>query len=104
LRRSIDANRNYSLSHFTLAAALVNVGQMEEARSAVGIGLALDREFTIASFCASAWSDNPVYLAQRAPIIEGMRKAGVPEGQYLDAPIDQGLYKRVGSWQKNKIK
>ena len=53
---------------------------MEEARSEVGIGLALDRQFTIANFCAAAWSDNPVYLAQRTHIIEGMRKAGVLEG------------------------
>ena len=80
LRRSIEANRNYSLSHFTLAAALANVGQMEEARTQVGAGLAVDRQFTIASFCAAAWSDNPVYLAQRAQIVEGMRKAGVSEG------------------------
>jgi tetratricopeptide (TPR) repeat protein len=80
LRRSIEANRNYSLSHFTLAAALANVGQMEEARLEVGIGLALDPQFTIASFCAAAWSDNPIYLAQRTQTIEGMRKAGVPEG------------------------
>jgi tetratricopeptide (TPR) repeat protein len=80
LRRSIEANRNYSLSHFTLAAALANVGHMEEARSEVGIGLALDRQFTIASFCAAARSDNPAYLAQRTRMIDGMRKAGVPEG------------------------
>jgi tetratricopeptide (TPR) repeat protein len=79
LRRSIEANRNYSLSHFTLAAALADVGQIEEARSEVGVGLALDRKFNIASFCAAAWSDNRVYLAQRAHIIESMRKAGVPE-------------------------
>jgi len=79
LRRSIESNRNYSLSHFTLAAALANVGQMEQARSEVGVGLALDRQFTIASFYAAAWSDNPVYLAQRTHIIEGMLKAGVHE-------------------------
>jgi tetratricopeptide (TPR) repeat protein len=80
LRRSIESNRNYSLSHFTLAAALANVGQMEEARSEVATGLALDSQFTIANFCAAAWSDNPVYLAQRTHLIEGMRKAGVQEG------------------------
>jgi len=28
---------------------------------------------------ASAWSDNPTYLAQRERIFEGLRKAGVPE-------------------------
>jgi hypothetical protein len=53
---------------------------MKEARSEVGIGLGLDRQFTIASFCAAAWSDNPAYLAQRMHLIEGMRKQGVHEG------------------------
>jgi tetratricopeptide (TPR) repeat protein len=80
MRRSIESNRTYSLSHFILAAALANVGEIDEARSEVAIGLALDRQFTIANFCAAAWSDNPVYLAQRARVLEGMRKAGVSEG------------------------
>jgi hypothetical protein len=53
---------------------------MEEARSEVATGLALDSQFTIANFCAAAWSDNPVYLAQRTHLIDGMRKAGVQEG------------------------
>jgi hypothetical protein len=80
LRRSIESNRNYPLCHFLLAAVLANLGRMEEARSEVGAGLALDREFTVTSFCSTAWSHNPVYLAQRTRILEGMREAGVAEG------------------------
>ena len=80
LRRSIESNRNYPLCHFILAAALADLGQVEEARSEVGAGLALDPQFTIASFDTVSWSDNPVFLAQRVHIIDGMRKAGVPEG------------------------
>jgi hypothetical protein len=76
LRRSFESNRNYALSHFSLAAALANVGQIEEARSEVATGLAPYRQFTIASFCAAAWSNNPVYLGQRTHMIEGMLKAG----------------------------
>ncbi len=79
LRRSIETNRNYPLCHFILAAASANLGRVEEARSEVRAGLALDPQFTIASFYAVARSDNPVFLAQREQIIDGLRKAGVPE-------------------------
>jgi len=79
LRRSIESNRNYSLSHFTLAGALANLGQMEEARSEMAAGLALDPQFTIASFRSTTWSDNPIYLRQSINLIEGLRKAGLPE-------------------------
>jgi hypothetical protein len=52
---------------------------MEEARSEVALGLSLDREFTIAKFESAAWNDNPIFLAQRARLIDDMRRAGVPE-------------------------
>jgi TolB-like protein/class 3 adenylate cyclase/Tfp pilus assembly protein PilF len=79
-RRSIEANRNYALCHFVHAAALGNIGQIQEARSQVAAGLALDPHFTIANFQSAVWSDNPVYLDQRAKVIEELRRAGVPEG------------------------
>jgi TolB-like protein/class 3 adenylate cyclase len=78
-RRSIEANRNYALCHFSYAAALVNTGRMDEARSEIATGLSLDRGFTIANFQTAVWSDNSVYLAQRARMIDDMRRAGVPE-------------------------
>jgi hypothetical protein len=53
---------------------------MKEARSEVGIGLGLDRQFTIASFCAAAWSDNPAYLAQRMRLMRVCARQGVHEG------------------------
>jgi tetratricopeptide (TPR) repeat protein len=79
LRRSIESNRNYPLSHFVLAAAMANVGRAEEARAEVGAGLALDPQFTIARFRAVAWSDNATYLSSLAHIIDGMRSAGILE-------------------------
>ena len=79
-RRSIEANRNYPLAHFWLAAALAQLGRLDEARQAVQPGLALAPGFTIARYRAGVQSDNPTYHAQRERIIEGMRKAGVPEG------------------------
>src|SRR4029077_8435955 len=80
LRRSIEANRNYPPAHFALAAALGLIGALDEARTAVKAGVALDPDFTIRRFRLGSSSDNPTYLAGRARICEGLRLAGVPEG------------------------
>ena len=47
LRRSLEANRNYSVAHFDLAAALALLGELDEARATAQAGLALDPSFTI---------------------------------------------------------
>jgi TolB-like protein/Flp pilus assembly protein TadD len=80
LRRSIEANRNHPTAHFSLAAALGLIGALDEARTAAKAGLALNPDFTIRRFRAGAFSDNPIYLATRERVYEGMRIAGVPEG------------------------
>jgi tetratricopeptide (TPR) repeat protein len=80
LQRSIEANRNYPLAHFALAAALGLLGARDEARTAAKAGLALNPSFTIRRLRASQSSDNPAYLAGRERICTGMRMAGVPEG------------------------
>ena len=79
LRRAIETNRNYPNAHLWLAAALAHLGQLSEARGAAQAGLALNPTFTIARHRAGASSDNPIYLAQRERVFEGMRKAGLPE-------------------------
>jgi TolB-like protein/class 3 adenylate cyclase len=79
LRQSIETNRNFPRARFLIAAALALLGKLDEARSEVNAGLALDPKFSIHRFRASAESDNPTYLAQRERVIDGMRKAGVPE-------------------------
>jgi tetratricopeptide (TPR) repeat protein len=80
-RRSIEANRNYSHSHFVLAAALAQLGRLEEAHSAVKTGLALDPVYAVSRLRASlaGGSDNPTFLARLEPVLDGLRKAGVPE-------------------------
>jgi TolB-like protein/Flp pilus assembly protein TadD len=81
LRRSIEANRNYSTAHFHLAAALALLGALDEARLATQAGLALDPDFNLRSYRHfSSSSDNPTYLAGCERVYEGMRIAGVPEG------------------------
>ena len=80
-RRAIEANRNYPPAYFSLAAALAQLGRLDEAHSAVKAGLALNPAYAI-SRARAAWtarSDDPTYLAQLEPILDGMRKAGVPE-------------------------
>jgi TolB-like protein len=80
MRRGLEANRNLAVSHFFLAAALAHLDRLDEAQAAAQSGLALDPSFTIRRFRLGAAADNPTYLAGRERIIEGMRKAGVPQG------------------------
>jgi TolB-like protein/Flp pilus assembly protein TadD len=80
LRRAVETNRNIPIAHFFLAAALAQLGRLDEARSAVAAGLALNPTFTIRRFRSSARSDNPEVRAQGRRLVEGLRKAGVPEG------------------------
>jgi TolB-like protein/class 3 adenylate cyclase len=80
-RRSIEANRNFPLSFFWLAPALARLDRLDEASSAVKAGLALHSTFAI-SRARAIWtgsSDDPAYLAQVEPILDGLHKAGLPE-------------------------
>jgi tetratricopeptide (TPR) repeat protein len=80
-RRAIEANRNHPHPHFVLGVALALLGRLDEARSSVKAGLALNPTFTIARARAawSAMSDDTIHLAQLERLLDGMRSAGVPE-------------------------
>jgi tetratricopeptide (TPR) repeat protein len=78
-QRSIQANANYPISQFHLAAALSHLGRLEEARAAAEAGLAREPKFTLAGFRAVKYSDSPAHLAWRERLVNGMRRAGVPE-------------------------
>src|SRR4051812_21828929 len=80
MRRAIEANRNFSVAHFHLAAELALLGELDQARAAAQAGLALDPGFTIRRFRAGTATDDPTYLAGRERSYEGLRMAGVPEG------------------------
>jgi tetratricopeptide (TPR) repeat protein len=80
-RRAEELNPNYAIGHFDMAAALVELGRLDEARAEVQAGLALNPGFTIRRYRDGAQSDNPAFLKRRQRIIEDMRKAGVPEGE-----------------------
>jgi TolB-like protein len=80
-RRSIEANRNFPYIYFILGTALAQLGRLDEARSAIKAGLALNPTFTVTRFYTAwaAMSDDPIYLSQFEAILEGMRRAEVPE-------------------------
>jgi TolB-like protein/class 3 adenylate cyclase len=78
LRRCLEANRNYPIAHFQLAASLALLGLLEQARAAVRAGLALDPTFTLRR-TRGRMSDDPTFRAGSKRVQEGMRIAGVPE-------------------------
>jgi TolB-like protein/class 3 adenylate cyclase len=80
LRRAIEANRNFSASHFYLAVALAELGRLDEARLEAREGLSIDPTFTIRRYRGDAPSDNPMFMGRRRQIYEIMRSIGVPEG------------------------
>jgi hypothetical protein len=61
------------------AGALALKGPPAEAAEVCAAARRLSPNFTIAKFRAEAVSDNPVYLAQRERLHEGLRLAGVSE-------------------------
>ena len=79
LRQSIELNAQWPFSHFVLAAALVHAGLLAEAAEAAQVGLRLAPSFTIDGLRAQIVGTNPIYLAQRERLYEGLRVAGVPE-------------------------
>jgi TolB-like protein/class 3 adenylate cyclase len=80
LNRSLETNRNHPMVHFLLAVALALLGSLDQARAAARAGLAITPSFTIRRFRDGAQSDDPIYLAARERLYEGMRLAGIPEG------------------------
>jgi len=65
------------MSHFVLAAALALLGRVEQAQAAARAGLTLNPQFTIARVRAT-FGDSAIPSGGER-MIEGMRKAGVPE-------------------------
>lgn len=63
-----------------LAAGYAWTGKEEAARAAVGRILELKPGYTVRKWANEGWSDDPTFLAEYALIVEGLRKAGLPEG------------------------
>jgi TolB-like protein len=80
LNRAFELSPRLPMAQFVLAAALARHGRIEDAREAARAGLELNPSFTISRYRSSRLSDNPVYLAGRERLCEGLRLARVPEG------------------------
>jgi hypothetical protein len=80
-RKSITSLPKY-FTYANLAAAYAVTGQDTLARAAVAELLKLKPGYTVQQFTdnRNKMSDNPTYLRELQPIIEGLRKAGLPEG------------------------
>ena len=79
LRRGLEANPNYPIGNFFLAAALTLLGKLDEGRVAAKAGLALDPTFNIRRLKSIPISDDSTFRAGGRRITQGMRMAGVPE-------------------------
>jgi hypothetical protein len=53
---------------------------MKEAKSAVSELLKLMPNYTVTKWATAGFSDNPEFLVEYQRIVEGLRKAGLPEG------------------------
>jgi class 3 adenylate cyclase/tetratricopeptide (TPR) repeat protein len=78
-RKAVGLTPNHEIPYFYLAAALALQGRAKEAVEACTIGRRLAPNFRIGKCRAEVQSDNPVFLAQRERLYEGLGKAGLPE-------------------------
>jgi adenylate cyclase len=77
--RSI-ARGPYWIAYVDLATAYAWTGRDGEAHEAVEKLLELMPGYTVQKWANAGWSDNPRFLEEYAYIVEGLRRAGLPEG------------------------
>ena len=78
--KSIASGNATMLPFITLAAANAWAGHDKEAKDAAAQLQKVSPGFTVQKYATQQRSDDPTYIAQNQRIIEGLRKAGVPEG------------------------
>jgi class 3 adenylate cyclase/TolB-like protein len=80
--KAVAGGNRYSWMIGALAAADAWTGHGKEAKEAIALLNKVDPTVTVQTFQAdSDANDNPTFKAEMARIIEGLRKAGVPEGE-----------------------
>jgi adenylate cyclase len=68
------------LAYVDLAADYAWIGQATEAKSAVAELLKLMPSYTVKKWATAGFSDNPEFLVEYQRVVEGLRKAGLPDG------------------------
>ncbi|WP_018260711.1 adenylate/guanylate cyclase domain-containing protein [Methylobacterium sp. WSM2598] len=76
--KSVAISPNW-LPYIDLAAAYGWLGRQAEAKAAVAEVLKLMPGYTVQKWANAGWSDNPIFLEEYKYIIDGLRKAGLPE-------------------------
>jgi adenylate cyclase len=79
--KSIASGNDSMYPYVDLAAANTWAGHDKEAKEAVAQLRKLYPDFTVQSWASIHWSDDPTFNEQYARIVEGLRKAGLPEGE-----------------------
>ena len=79
--KSIASGNDAMFPYVDLAAANAWAGHDNEAKEAVAQLRKLYPDFTVQSWAGIHWSDDPTFNEQYARIVEGLRKAGLPEGE-----------------------
>lgn len=69
----------YWLAQVDLATSYAWLGKSHEAKDAVDKILKLMPGYTVEKWANAGWSDNPKFLEEYVYIVEGLRKAGLPE-------------------------
>ena len=80
-QESIATNAGFWLPYVDLAAANGWLGHDAEGKAAIDGLHKLMPGFTVQDWANIKWSDNPQFQREYARIVEGLRKAGLPEGE-----------------------
>ena len=79
--KSIASGNDSMYPFVDLAAANAWAGHDKEAKEAAAQLQKVYPGFTVQTWAGIHWSDDPTFNAQYARIVEGLRKAGLPEGE-----------------------
>jgi hypothetical protein len=80
-KKSIATNAGLWIPYVDLAAANGWLGRDAEAKAAIAGLYKLMPGFTVQDWANINWSDNPQWQREYMRIVEGLRKAGLPEGE-----------------------
>lgn len=82
--------------HLALAAAYAQVGDKAQAEASLADARKIEPNVSFAWLDAHAWSFEPAYLRfAETTFYQGLRKAGLPEGDRLAAPSPARLHERT---------
>jgi tetratricopeptide (TPR) repeat protein len=79
--KSVATNSSFWIPYVDLAAAYGWLGRDAEAKTAVASLRKLMPGFTVQDWASTTWSDDPQFQREDARIVEGLRKAGLPEAK-----------------------